>query len=188
MERLDKNNFSNFDVETNYKKIDFNKYEKDIEIIFNELSKIKGIEYTGASKIMHIRNRYFFVMWDDYIRGEKEKKYYETIKQENAKWWQYKKYKKDAKSYIDFLRNMQDMFSHIDFKEDDKKTFAKAIDEFNYIKITNQIKEMKTKEPKKRKISKPEILNIIRSNTEGKIPGKTIKMLRDQLWNAIKGK
>ena len=43
--------------------------------IFGTLSSIKGVEYTGASKIMHLKKRCVFVMWDGYIKGEKKKKY-----------------------------------------------------------------------------------------------------------------
>lgn len=66
-----------------FRNADFNEIKEIVEKIFNSLSKVKGVEYTGASKIMHLFNKNLFVMWDGYIR----KRY---------------GYEKDAKSYLDF--------------------------------------------------------------------------------------
>jgi len=49
------------------------------KIIYDSLSKIKVIEYTGAPKLMHLKNPDVFVMWDNYIRGEKSRKYYDNL-------------------------------------------------------------------------------------------------------------
>lgn len=32
---------------------------------------VNCLKYTGASKIMHLKNRAVFVMWDGYIKGNK---------------------------------------------------------------------------------------------------------------------
>lgn len=40
---------------------------------------ISGIEFTDASKIMHLKNRRVFVMWDMYIKGKSKRKYYENL-------------------------------------------------------------------------------------------------------------
>jgi len=38
----------------NFKNVDFNKYSKEIKKSFKLLAKIKGIQKTGASKILHL--------------------------------------------------------------------------------------------------------------------------------------
>ena len=44
---------------------------------------------------------------------------------------------------------MQEKFKDINFQSNEK-TFAKAIDEFNYVKITRPIQNMEKKDNKKR--------------------------------------
>lgn len=99
-----------------FKTIDFDKYEKDIKMIFKTLSEIKGIEKTGASKLMHLKEPEVFVMWDRYIR-----KHYGFV---NG----------NADDYFDFLRKMQELFS--DAKAGSDRTLAKLVDEHNYKTIT----------------------------------------------------
>jgi len=115
--------------------IDFDKYEKEIKYIFDKLSDIKGIKYTGTSKLMHLTIPEVFVMWDGYIR---------------------KKYgfkKGDSEDYFNFLKLMQNEFSEFCVKE--KRTLAKCIDEYNYVKFTlpalekNRQKEKEKKEERK---------------------------------------
>lgn len=132
--------FNNLEHEE-FRSINFDNYKEDIEKIYNTLSSIKGIDYTGASKIMHLKNRNVFVLWDGYIRGEKNKKYYEQLEIVKSGKRKIKEYGKSAQNYIQFLKDMQELFSNIDF-QDANKTFAKAIDEYNYINITPPIQEM----------------------------------------------
>lgn len=132
-----------------FKTINFNNYKGDIEKIFETLSEIKGIQYTGASKIMHLRNRSVFVMWDDYISGNKPKKYYNELEIVKRGCWKHKRYGKNAEGYFQFLKEIQELFKSINF-QDSKKTFTKAIDEYNYINITLPIQNME-KENKKKK-------------------------------------
>lgn len=130
-----------------FRRADFDSYIKDICEIYISLSKIKGIYFTGASKLMHLRNRKLFILWDDYIRGLKSKRYYEKldiVKQGN---WIIKRYGNKPEDYIEFLKDMQKRFSQVHFKEN-RKTFAKAIDEFNYVTITLPIQEMEKEEKK----------------------------------------
>lgn len=136
--------FKNIENEQ-FKTINFDNYENDILEIYETLSKIRGIEYTGASKIMHIKNPNVFVMWDDYIRGARSARYYEGLDIITKGYWCHKKYGKKAKNYFEFLKDMQKLFSHINF-QDSTKTFAKAIDEYNYINITSRIKNMQQQE------------------------------------------
>jgi hypothetical protein len=130
----------------NFKNIDFDNYREDIKKIYDALAQIKGITHTGASKVMHLRNRKVFVMWDNYIRGGEAKRYYKklsTFKGDFKK--EFKRYGKDSDGYFQFLKDMQDRFKKINFQHP-KKTFSKAIDEYNYVNITLQIQAMKKQE------------------------------------------
>jgi hypothetical protein len=55
----------------NIRTADFDRLREDISAIYNTLSQIKGIQYTGAPKMKHLRNRELFVMWDAYILGNR---------------------------------------------------------------------------------------------------------------------
>lgn len=95
----------------------FYEINDDIKAIYKTWSEIKGVEYTGTSKIMHLKNPNLFVMWDDSIRthyGLKNNTFQE---------------------YVEFLKKMQELSKNINWN-DDSKTLAKAIDEYNYVKIT----------------------------------------------------
>lgn len=99
-----------------FRTIDFNKYSKEIKKGFKILADIKGIQKTGAPKIMHLMVPRVFVMWDAYIRD-------------------YYGFKKgDANDYLAFLKLMQKQFPNI--KSSSSRTAAKLIDEHNYITIT----------------------------------------------------
>ena len=106
------NKFKDKSIET----INFNNYKKEIKHIFEVLSKIKGIQFTGASKLIHLTVPNVFVMWDAYIR----------------KAWGFKR--GDAEDYFNFLLKMQEEFKHI--KRRDGRTLAKCIDEYNYVIFT----------------------------------------------------
>jgi len=124
---------------------DFNKYEVEIRKIYSTLSSIEGVKYTGASKIMHLKNRKIFVIWDGYIKGNKSRRYYDRLEIVKSGKWKIKKYDNNADDYLDFLKDMQFLFRNIEF-EDKNKTFAKAIDEFNYVNITLPIQEIEKQE------------------------------------------
>ena len=131
----------------NVKTIIFHNYKKDIIKIFDTLSQIEGIKFTGASKLMHLRNRNVFIIWDNYIRGNKPKKYYAKLNIVKKGLWKPKKYGNNAESYYQFLNDMQKLFKNVNF-QDDKKTFAKAIDEYNYVNITLPIQKMESEKNK----------------------------------------
>lgn len=97
-------------------KINFDEFEEEILHIFNKLSKIKGIQFTGASKLMHLTVPNVFVMWDAYIRKA------------------YGLKKGDGVDYFNFLKKMQWEFGDINKEKD--QTLAKCIDEYNYVKYT----------------------------------------------------
>ena len=99
-----------------FKTMDFTKYADDIKHIFKALADIKGIEATGAPKLMHLKLPKVFVMWDRYIR--KAYGYNEG----------------DADDYVAFLKDMQRRFANSMTGSD--RTLAKLIDEHNYKKFT----------------------------------------------------
>jgi len=107
------NELKNFDIKT----ANLDQIKTPIITLYDVLSKIKGVEYTGASKVLHLRNRNLFVMWDDYIRAGYE------IKEKNGA------------NYFKFLKRMQSDFGSIEW-EDPSITLAKAIDEYNYVEHT----------------------------------------------------
>ena len=98
------------------------KIDKIVKEIYSKFSKIKGVQYTGASKVMHLLNRELFVMWDKDIRR--------TYGFDND----------DAADYFGFLKIMQKKFKDVIWETPDK-TFAKAIDEYNQVTITIPIME-----------------------------------------------
>ncbi len=133
-------NFSTLDIEQN---------EGAIARCFDRLASMKEVLYTGASKLMHLRSPNVFVIWDDYIRGGKPQKLYWDLPCVRDGKWVYKDYEKNGHGYASFLRDMQARFGRLDYS-DPSKTFAKAIDEFNYINITLpiQAQERKIREEK----------------------------------------
>lgn len=116
--------------------------------IFIKLSKIKGIEFTGAPKLLHLRNPELFVMWDDYIRGAKPKRFYSKLPIFKNGICPIKQYERSAEGYVVFLEDMQKQFGHLR-ADDNSKTLAKAIDEFNYMQITLPLMEMEKRERSK---------------------------------------
>ena len=142
-----------------FKTIKFKLYKNNIIRIYKRLSRIPGIKYTGATKIMHLRLPKVFIMWDKYIRGSTErrgylqnsnkiKRYYRDIiiTDKNNK-TKYPKYKKTGSEYVRFLIDMQKNFYNLNYFSS-KKTFAKAIDEFNYINLTLPIQRLEKRKAK----------------------------------------
>lgn len=123
-----------------FKTINYDNYKEPIKYIFDTLSKIKGVEFTGTSKLMHLLQPKVFVMWDGYIKGEKPIKYYEKLDIVKKGLWKRKTYKNNSDSYIEFLKDMQIIFKNVNYTND-RKTFTKAIDEFNYVNITLPIRK-----------------------------------------------
>lgn len=97
--------------------VNFDDIGNEVKELYDILSSIKGVKYTGASKLMHLKNPYLFVMWDGYIKS--------CYGFRNG----------TAEEYVSFLKKMQEMFKDVGWKYD-SKTLAKAIDEYNYVTIT----------------------------------------------------
>lgn len=106
------NKFKDKSIET----INFDDYKKEIIHLFDSLSEIKGIQFTGASKLMHLTIPNVFVMWDGYIRKACGFK------------------KGNSEDYFNFLKKMQKEFK--DIQKRNGRTLAKCIDEYNYVKFT----------------------------------------------------
>jgi hypothetical protein len=122
-------NFKRF-KKLDFQTIDLDKYQKDIKKIFFALSDIKGVQKTGAPKLMHLKVPQVFVMWDGYIRN-----YYGF---KNG----------DADDYFDFLKLMQKNFHNV--KAHLGRTIAKLIDEHNFKTITEPaLRKVKLKKKKK---------------------------------------
>jgi len=100
----------------NIKDIELTKFYDKIALIYSRLSEVKEVEYTGASKLMHLAVPEVFVMWDTYIR----------------KAYGFKK--TTSLDYFEYLDDMQQKFKDLIPKQD--RTLAKAIDEYNYVKYT----------------------------------------------------
>jgi hypothetical protein len=99
-----------------FQSTNFDEIRDLVKDIYDILSKVAGVEYTGASKIIHLFNKNLFVMWDGYIRKEYG-------------------YGVTAEDFLNFQKHMQKKFVDIEWNEP-SKTLAKAIDEFNYVNYT----------------------------------------------------
>lgn len=113
-----------------FKTVHFDEIKDIVEQIYSSLSKVYGVEYTGASKVMHLLNRDLFVMWDRDTR----KKYGFHVA--------------DGTDYFNFLKLMQEKFKDIEWNMPNK-TLAKAVDEYNQVTIT--IPEMQKRGKRKGK-------------------------------------
>jgi hypothetical protein len=130
--------------------IKFEAYSNEIVTIFDQLASIKGVFFTGASKLMHLKNPRVFVMWDSYISGQKPKKNYEALEAIKSADFTFKKYPRDGHGYLGFLQDRQSFFKNIAWDIADP-TLAKAIDEWNYVKITLPLQQLEKDASKRKK-------------------------------------
>ena len=129
--------------------IDIDRHKETIKTIYDALAAFEGVGATGASKIMHLRNRNLFIMWDRFIRGDEAKSYYDNLDTIAEGYPAKAKYGNNGYDYCLFLKDMQETFRNVVF-DNENKTFAKAIDEYNYISITLKIQAAKKEEEKKK--------------------------------------
>lgn len=108
------------------KTVNFDEIENTVKRIYSMFSKVLGVEYTGASKVMHLLNRNLFVMWDKDTREE------------------YGCYIADEDDYFSFQKKMQEKFGELEWDMPDK-TLAKAIDECNQVNIAIPKREQRKK-------------------------------------------
>jgi len=118
--------------EKDFRTVKFDEIKDTVKRIYSMLSKVLGVEYTGASKVMHLLNRNLFVMWDKDTREE------------------YGYYIADENDYFDFQKKMQEKFGGIEWRMA-SKTLTKAIDEYNQVNIAIPKKEQRKKQRKARK-------------------------------------
>jgi hypothetical protein len=121
--------------------INFDNFTDSIREIYTSLSQIKGVEYTGTPKLMHLKCPQVFIMWDAYIRGEKPQKYYKKLEVYQIGEIKYRLYGKDYWAYIEFLKDMQTKFAKLPLGRD-RKPLTKAIDEYNYVNITLEYQKL----------------------------------------------
>jgi len=116
-----------------FEEINFRRITPVIHSIYNRLSLVDGVKYTGASKLMHLKSPRLFVMWDQYIRDRYN-------------------FEAAADDYTHFLIRMQEKFLGLGWN-DPTKPLTKAIDEYNYVTISIpavQREKEKRKESSKR--------------------------------------
>lgn len=111
-----------------FKTCNFDELKEEIEKVYSILSKVEGVEYTGASKVFHLFCPNLIVMWDSCIRDEYKKKKYEDE-------YGIRIQGKTSEDFLKFQKLMQKIFGHLNWDEK-KKTLPKAIDEYNYVKFT----------------------------------------------------
>lgn len=107
---------------------------ENIQKVYLELSKIKHVGPTAASKILHLANPEIFVMWDEKIRDM-----YNV--------------RGTATGYLEFLSKNQRLLKDVFNKKEcyelrlkfGNKTLAKLIDEFNWYIANKGITEIKKK-------------------------------------------
>lgn len=107
-----------------FQKADFNGLRVKCGQIYSDLAGVQMVSHTGASKIMYLFLPNLFVMWDDWIRGKKVA----------GKSFGYG-YKAGTENFFSFQQRMQEIFGHIEWN-DTSKSLAKAVDEYNFIRIT----------------------------------------------------
>lgn len=95
---------------------------KAIKEIYKQLSDLKEIRYTGATKVMHLINPKVFMMWDAGIIKE-----YKKDKSEG-------KINEKPEGYVNFMRLMQRLWKENKFKGINlgKNTIPRAIDSYNW--------------------------------------------------------
>ncbi len=126
-----------------------------IEEMFNRLAKIKGVEYTGAPKVMHLMLPELFVPWDAYIRGRSDKgdRLYAGLACVSAKKWCLVRYDQNGCGYVDFMLDMQSRVPGLVYSTSGK-SLAKILDEWNYVQVTIPIQKIEKAGEDRRKKEK----------------------------------
>jgi len=114
--------------DTEFRTANFNELANEIKRVYSILSEVKGVEYTGTSKVFHLFCPNLIVMWDSYIRKKYKKKKYEKQYGIRVKGT-------SSEDFLNFQKLMQKIFGHINWDER-RKTLTKAIDEYNYVMFT----------------------------------------------------
>ncbi len=135
--------------------IQLGSHRNRIEAMFNRLAKIRGVEYTGAPKVLHLMLPELFVPWDAYIRGGSDKKdrLYVGLPCVNSKKWCLVRYDQNGCGYVDFLLDMQSRVRDLVYSTSGK-TLAKILDEWHYVQVTIPIQAIENVEKERRQKQK----------------------------------
>jgi hypothetical protein len=130
--------------------VDLEVHRNRIEAMFNRLAAIKGVEYTGASKLLHLMLPELFVAWDSYIRGDANERFYSGLPCVISKKWCLVRYDQIGRGYVDFLLDMQGRVRGLAYAKG-SKTLPKNLDEWNYVQVTIRIQVLEKAEAELRK-------------------------------------
>jgi hypothetical protein len=124
-------------------------WEEIVKKIFLEFSSKKSMEFTGASKVLHVLNPFVFMMWDSNIRNA-----YHKLHTSNHK-------PGSPECYLEFLKQSQEIIkailskrseddiwnAHLTFVDKDfmkafsfRESMLKMVDECNYVRFKLNIK------------------------------------------------
>lgn len=108
---------------------------------FDRVAAVKGVEFTGAAKVLHLLSPRVFVMWDTAISGwHTPKKDYAKLDVIRSGFWKPPTYPfaRSGAGYYDFMVYCQNRFNGFG-SPSPRKTLAKCVDEFNYCSITKHL-------------------------------------------------
>jgi len=133
--------------------VDLEFHRSRIEAMFNRLAAIKGVEYTGASKLLHLILPELFVAWDAYIRGGKDERFYSGLPCVISRKWCLVRYDQIGCGYVDFLLDIQSRVRSLAYAKG-SKTLPKNLDEWNYVQVTIRIQALEKAEAERREKEK----------------------------------
>jgi hypothetical protein len=136
---------------SDFLKVRFPTYRSRIIESFNRLNEMKGVGIAGASKALHLINPKVFVLWDNYISGNKMRREFERLPVVKSGFWPSVKFERNGRGYYKFLLTCQEKFGHL-IPTDFHKTHAKQIDEFNFVNITYRLQQIERKKQKAKKV------------------------------------
>jgi hypothetical protein len=132
-------------LQAEFASVNFDRYRRMISDSFDRLACVRGIEYTGAAKVLHLLIPRVFIMWDSAISGwHTPKKDYHHLQVIRSGFWTPPNYPftRNGAGYHDFLVYCQSRFSGL-VSPSSRKTLAKCIDEFNYCSMTKCLADLK---------------------------------------------
>jgi hypothetical protein len=138
-----------YDIQT----VDLGFHRGRIEAMFNRLAAIKGVEYTGASKLLHLMLPELFVPWDAYIRGGTDERFYSGLPCVISGKWCLVRYEQIGCGYVDFLLDMQSRVRDLAYAKC-SKTLPKNLDEWNYVRVTIRVQALEKAEAERREKEK----------------------------------
>lgn len=117
--------------------VNLSDHRKLIIGVFNRFAAVKGIKFTGASKVLHLLLPRIFIMWDAAIAGwHTPKSDYANLAIVRSGFWKPPVYPfpRSGAGYYAFLVYCQSRFNPFVSPSSDE-TLAKYIDEFNHCTI-----------------------------------------------------